>query len=195
MLTINTLPKITKRRAKRVGRGYGSGKGGHTSGRGQKGQKSRGSIPTWFEGGQLPIIRRTPFIKGKSRFKPLKPKPILISLLQLNKFEDGSVVDTASVIKMFKLNPKAISKQGLKVVSNGKLEKSLTVNLPMSASAKKAIESITPKPTPQKTEIKAETKPKSKTKKTTIAKTIPKKTTPTKTTPKKSTPKPPKKSE
>jgi large subunit ribosomal protein L15 len=168
MITLNTLPKITKRRAKRLGRGYGSGKGGHTSSRGQKGQKSRGSIPVWFEGGQLPIIRRTPFIKGKNRFKSLNSKPILISLTQLNKFTDGTVVNIAEAVKMFKLNPKTVAKTGLKVVNNGKLEKSLTVNLPMSASAKKAIESITPKPATKKTEPKTKTR----TKKTTPAKTV-----------------------
>ena len=44
------LPKIVKRKKKRVGRGYGSGKGGHTAGRGQKGQKSRTNIGILFEG-------------------------------------------------------------------------------------------------------------------------------------------------
>ncbi|MBU1070791.1 uL15 family ribosomal protein, partial [Patescibacteria group bacterium] len=52
-MNLSNLPKITQRPKKRVGRGYGSGKGGHTSGRGQKGQKSRSKIPIWFEGGQL----------------------------------------------------------------------------------------------------------------------------------------------
>ena len=44
------LPKNTKKRKKRVGRGYGSGKGGHTTGRGQKGQKSRKKLNILFEG-------------------------------------------------------------------------------------------------------------------------------------------------
>ena len=51
----------SKRKRKRVGRGNGSGKGG-TAGRGHKGQKSRSgvSIPAWFEGGQMPLVRRLP---------------------------------------------------------------------------------------------------------------------------------------
>jgi len=51
----------TKKR-KRLGRGVGSGKGGHSSSRGDKGQKSRSgaSIPAWFEGGQMPLQRRIP---------------------------------------------------------------------------------------------------------------------------------------
>jgi len=162
MLTLNSLPKIISKSKKRVGRGYGSGKGGHTTGRGQKGQKSRGSIPTWFEGGQLPLIRRTPFIKGKNRFKSLKPKPILISLNQLNKFETGAVVDLSAVVKLFKLNSKAVNIRGVKIIANGKLEKSLIVNLPMSVTAQKAIESITPKIVSKKSETKPKTKRTSK---------------------------------
>ena len=43
-MKLNALPKTSARRAKRLGHGYGSGKGGHTSSRGQKGQLSRGSV-------------------------------------------------------------------------------------------------------------------------------------------------------
>ena len=49
----------SRRRRKRVGRGESSGRG-KTSGRGMKGQKSRGTIPRGFEGGQMPIQRRVP---------------------------------------------------------------------------------------------------------------------------------------
>src|SRR5918992_2625409 len=55
----------------RVGRGIAAGKG-KTAGRGTKGQKARsgGSIPPWFEGGQTPILRRVPKLRGfKRRFK------------------------------------------------------------------------------------------------------------------------------
>ena len=51
------------RKRKRLGRGVGSGKGGHSSTRGNKGQKSRTgnhSMPAWFEGGQMPLQRRVP---------------------------------------------------------------------------------------------------------------------------------------
>jgi len=138
-MNLSNLPKITQRPKKRVGRGYGSGKGGHTSGRGQKGQKSRSKIPIWFEGGQLPLIRRTPFIKGKGRFKSIKPQPITISLTRLNSFKTNSVVNLKSVIKTLKLHPKKTEKHGLKVIASGKLEKSLKVDLPCSAGAAKAI--------------------------------------------------------
>lgn len=51
------------RARKRVGRGEGSGKG-KTAGRGTKGTKARGSVPTFFEGGQMPLTRRVPKLKG-----------------------------------------------------------------------------------------------------------------------------------
>jgi ribosomal protein L15 len=79
-MKLHQLPKTTTRAQKRLGRGYGSGKGGHTSSRGQKGDLARGSVPAWFEGGQLPQIRRFPFQRGKLRFKSLIPKPVLITL-------------------------------------------------------------------------------------------------------------------
>jgi large subunit ribosomal protein L15 len=47
----------------RVGRGEG-GRRGKTAGRGTKGAKARGQIPAWFEGGQMPIYRRLPKLKG-----------------------------------------------------------------------------------------------------------------------------------
>jgi len=138
-MNLSNLPKIIQRPKKRVGRGYGSGKGGHTSGRGQKGQKSRSKIPIWFEGGQLPLIRRTPFIKGKGRFKSIKPQPIAISLTRLNSFKTNSVVNLKSVIKTLKLHPKKTEKHGLKIIASGKLEKPLKVELPCSVGAVKAI--------------------------------------------------------
>lgn len=139
-MILNNLKPIVTRRAKRLGQGYGSGKGGHTVGRGQKGQKTRGKIPVWFEGGQLPLIRRTPFIRGKRRFKSLSGEAVIITLSSLNKFNANDTVDVKSAITTLKLAPKRVEKQGLKVVANGKLEKALKVNLPVSESAKKAIE-------------------------------------------------------
>jgi large subunit ribosomal protein L15 len=48
---------------KRVARGIG-GKGGKTAGRGTKGQRARGTIPAGFEGGQLPLAKRVPKLRG-----------------------------------------------------------------------------------------------------------------------------------
>ncbi len=59
------------RKRKRIARGVGSGYGGHSSTRGDKGQKSRSGarIPAWFEGGQMPLQRRVPKFGFKNRFR------------------------------------------------------------------------------------------------------------------------------
>ncbi len=65
-----TLPKVIKKSKKRVGRGMGSGKGSHTSGRGQKGQKSRGDLHILFEGLKVKksFLKRLPLKRGKAKF-------------------------------------------------------------------------------------------------------------------------------
>lgn len=140
MNILTNLPKSTKTGKKRLGRGRGSGVGGHTVGRGQKGQKTRGIIPLWFEGGQLPLVRRTPFIKGKHRFQVIKPQPTAVNFDFLDKnFADKEVVDNASLAKALKLNEKT-AKKGFKVIATGKLTKALEVKVAASAGAIKAIE-------------------------------------------------------
>lgn len=55
-------PEPNKKKAKRIGRGQGSGRGGHTVGKGHNGQRSRSGFKEkfWFEGGQMPLQRRIP---------------------------------------------------------------------------------------------------------------------------------------
>ena len=79
----------SKRSRKRVGRGDASGLGG-TSGRGHKGQKSRsgGSIPAWFEGGQMPLVRRIPK-RGPKRARHKKVEYDIVNVKTLNLFDDG----------------------------------------------------------------------------------------------------------
>lgn len=66
------LPKVITKKRKRVGRGMGSGKGSHTSGRGQKGQKARGSVSILFEGMKMKksLLKRLPLMRGKGKFHP-----------------------------------------------------------------------------------------------------------------------------
>jgi large subunit ribosomal protein L15 len=61
-------PEGAHKRRKRVGRGDGSGRG-KTAGRGTKGTKARGRVKAFFEGGQMPLSRRVPKLKG---FKPIE---------------------------------------------------------------------------------------------------------------------------
>ncbi|MCB2223140.1 MAG: 50S ribosomal protein L15 [Actinobacteria bacterium] len=104
----------------RVGRGEG-GRRGKTAGRGTKGSKARGNIPAWFEGGQMPIYRRLPKLKG---FKnPNKEYFALVNVDKLNGFRKGSTVGPDE------LREKGlIKKRGrIKVLGEGDLKKELTV--------------------------------------------------------------------
>lgn len=127
-------PKGAVKKRKRVGRGPGSGKG-KTAGRGTKGQRARsgGSLPLWFEGGQMPLTRRVP----KRGFKnPNKVVYEVVNIKDLNRFEDGTSVD-------FELLKKEglVKKGPYKVLGDGTLEKKLKVYAhAFSKSAIKAIE-------------------------------------------------------
>lgn len=125
---------------KRVGRGPGSTLG-KTAGKGHKGQKARsgGSVHPRFEGGQTPLHRRLPKF-GFSNKKFAKTFSI-VNLHELERvFEAGELVDEAS------LRERGLIKRnhdGIKVLGNGELTKSLTVKAQkFSASAKAAIENV-----------------------------------------------------
>ena len=129
-------PKSLKKR-KRVGRGDGSGHG-TTSGRGTKGQLSRsgGKTRIGFEGGQMPLQRRIPHLKG---FKNLRKKVFnIINVGDLENFKEGATIDYKLLdgkgLIMKKDSP-------LKVLGNGKLSKKLTVKAnAFSGSASQKIE-------------------------------------------------------
>jgi len=107
---------------KRKGRGHGSGNG-KTAGRGHKGQNARsgGGVRIGFEGGQMPIYRRLPK-RGFNNVFALKYAEINVS--DLNKFEDGAVVD-AQALKEAGIIKKTLD--GIKVLGNGNVEKKVTV--------------------------------------------------------------------
>ena len=123
---------------KRLGRGIGSGLG-KTSGKGHKGQwaRSGGGVRPGFEGGQMPLIRRIPKRGFNNHFRKVYS---IVNLSALETFENGAIVDIVA------LNDKGLIKLvkgsvGLKVLGNGTLTKSLTVQAAsFSAQAKEAIE-------------------------------------------------------
>ena len=120
----------------RRGRGPGSGNG-KTAGKGHKGQNARsgGGVRPGFEGGQLPLYRKLPKRGFKNRFAV---NYAIVNVSDLNKFEDGAVVDLEAL-----LAAKIVRKEldGLKVLGNGELTKKLTVKATVfSATAKEKIE-------------------------------------------------------
>jgi len=137
---MNSLPKVKTNKGKRLGRGYGSGKGGHTSSRGMKGQKSRRKIGILFEGIKMKksLLRRLPLTRGKGKFKA-SPKPFVLTLDDLNQFRSGSSVDLNALVDagFVKISE---ATYGVKVMGEGKLEKKLKVALPVTKSAASKIE-------------------------------------------------------
>ncbi len=136
--SINELKNRAKQ-PKRVGRGFGSGKGGHTTGRGQKGQKSRGgnSIPFGFEGGQVPLYKKLPQMGG---FRNGRAKRIMdLDIAALNVFDDGVTVTVKDLLERGFL--KKSQKTSVKLLGNGELKKKLILKgFLFSESAKKKAE-------------------------------------------------------
>lgn len=135
---LSKLPKIKNKEKKRVGRGLSSGKGHGTGRGGNRHQKGRENIPLHFEGGQARLAKKYPLLRGKSKNKSIK-KTISITLDTLNKFANNEKVDREALLKLGILR-KSAKTTIVKVLSTGKLAKKLTVNLPVTAGARKKIE-------------------------------------------------------
>lgn len=134
-MNLRELPRVVRRSKKRLGRGHGSGKV-KTSGRGTKGQKARGRIPMGFEGGQLPLIKRLPLLRGKSKNKSHAKYVFPLEVTKLDRLPDKTEVTIANLIK-YELIKKA---SAVKILGRGKLAHTYTVKVACSHSAKAAIE-------------------------------------------------------
>lgn len=142
-MKLNQLPKIVKKSKKRVGRGYGSGKGGHTSGRGAKGDNARGKVALIFEGTKMKksFLKRLPLFRGKGKNKSQNQKPLIINLDHLNLLaKNVNLVDLAALIKAGLVEEKKARIVGVKILGDGEIKSALKVTLPCSKSAKKKIE-------------------------------------------------------
>ncbi|MEK7523445.1 MAG: 50S ribosomal protein L15 [Patescibacteria group bacterium] len=123
--------------ARAAGRGDGSGRGSY-SGRGVKGQKSRsgGRVKQGFEGGQTPLLRRLPKLKGFNN--PNRVPFQVVNVADLNVFDEGMTVDLIALYEQ-----KLVSRKNLpvKILGDGEVQKKLTVKVDAcSASAKQKIE-------------------------------------------------------
>ena len=118
----------------RVGRGIG-GRRGKTAGRGMKGQRARGTVPVGFEGGQMPLSRRVPKLKG---FKnPFRVEYAVVNLDALEQFDGDEITPDGLRAKGL------VAKQGLvKVLGRGQLTRAVQVKAHgFSKSAEQAITS------------------------------------------------------
>lgn len=123
----------SKKSRKRVGRGIG-GHGGKTAGRGTKGQKARSKIRVGFEGGQMPLHRRVPKLRGFNN-------PFRVAYRPIN-------LDTLEELKETEITPEVLTSHGLlqkkqlvKVLGRGELKRSIKVSAhSFSETAQKGIE-------------------------------------------------------
>lgn len=131
-------PKGSRKSPKRLGRGVGSGTG-KTAGRGTKGQNSRsgGGVRPGFEGGQTPIHRRLP----KRGFTNIFKKQIVtINIRDLSRFETGSVVDEAVLIRCGLIKGR---NDGIKLLGQGNIKYPLIIRVnDISKGARDKIEAI-----------------------------------------------------
>ncbi|MCC7368183.1 MAG: 50S ribosomal protein L15 [Chloroflexi bacterium] len=130
-------PPGAHRRRRRVGRGLGSGRG-TTAGAGQKGQKARagGGVPPYFEGGQLPLVKKLPYRRGFRSLNRVEYKAV--NLQDLASFAAGSTVDAAALVAGGVLKN---TRERIKILGTGELDRALTVKAHrFSASARQKIE-------------------------------------------------------
>jgi large subunit ribosomal protein L15 len=104
---------------RRVGRGI-AGKGGKTAGRGHKGQKARGTVPTNFEGGQMPLHMRIPKLKGFNN-----PFRVEYQAINLDTIEESGLDEVTPDV----LHAKGLTHKGalVKVLGRGELTRKVTV--------------------------------------------------------------------
>lgn len=142
-MNLHSLVKTkTIRSAKRVGRGYGSGKGGHTSGRGQKGMKARSKPKLAFSGtkNKKSWIKRLPLWRGKGRLKSTRnPVSVRLGLIDAY-FKDKETVSLKSMVDKKIVNSKEAYSNGVKIIGGGKITKALSIKLVCTRLVKDQVE-------------------------------------------------------
>jgi len=128
--------KGARKNRKKVGRGPGSGMG-KTSTRGHKGLKARsgGSVRPGFEGGQMPLYRRLP---KRGFFNVFKTKIAVLNIKDLDRFEDGTTIDTDALRDSGMIKGRFDS---VKILGTGEITKKFVLkNILISKTAKEKIE-------------------------------------------------------
>lgn len=125
----------SRKNRKRIGRGVGSGHG-KTACRGSKGHNSRsgGGVRPGFEGGQMPIHRRLP---KRGFINIFKKTYALINISDLARFESGSVVDEAALVRSGLVKGRY---DGIKLLGKGELTLPLTIKV--NVVSKSAIDKV-----------------------------------------------------
>lgn len=137
-MKLNALPKTVSKSLRRVGRGHGSGRV-KTSGRGTKGQKARNTVRPGFEGGQLPLILRLPLYRGRYVNRSRAPKVLAIDIKELAVLPKDTEVTMETLLK-HDIVSKNAAHRNVKILGSAEIANALTIKVPISQSAAKAIE-------------------------------------------------------
>lgn len=140
---LNRLSKTVLNKQKRIGRGYGSGKGGHTSSRGAKGQKARGKVSAIFEGTKIKksLLKRLPLLRGKGKFNSLGSKVLTVKVEKLNLFTKDSEITLKTLAEKGLIKSHKNQSLKIKIIGADQVKVPLKVKLPCSKEAAKQIES------------------------------------------------------
>ncbi len=131
----------SKRERKRVGRGAGSGHG-KTAGRGTKGAGARSGthIPAGYEGGQMPLQRRLPRLKGMARGRHTPAHPTVYAEVNVGQLENISG-DTIGVEELRAAGLVGKKEMPVKILGDGEIGRAVTVRAhAFSRSARSKIE-------------------------------------------------------
>lgn len=134
-------PEPNKKKAKRIGRGQGSGRGSHTVGKGHNGQRARSGFKErfWFEGGQMPLQRRVPKWGFNNRFRK---EYVAVNVGTIDLFlEAGKLEDNS--ISLDDLIEAGLAGKGdlVKLLGDGDIETSINIEVhKASKSAQKKVE-------------------------------------------------------
>jgi len=116
-----------RKKRRRAGRGISAGRG-KTAGRGHKGQGARagGGKGPYFEGGQLPLVRRMPFKRGFTNIFRIEYEEVNVGLLnEHDGIADGALVTPASLARLGIIRD---ASEPLVILGDGELEKRLQVS-------------------------------------------------------------------
>lgn len=143
MLSLSSLKPSSgaKHKRKRVGRGIAAGQG-KTCGRGTKGQKARENVPAWFEGGQTPLYKRVPKLRGISKRampkEPFRKRYVVVNVAQLDRYPPGTQITPELLLKGGIIDEIG---DGLRILGEGEVTKPLVVKAHyFSKSARQKIE-------------------------------------------------------
>jgi large subunit ribosomal protein L15 len=119
----------------KVRKGRGEASKGKTAGRGTKGSKARGTVPAGFEGGQMPLIRRIPKLRGFTN--PFRVEYQVVNLARLVElYPDGGEVTVEGLVARGAVRPN----RPVKILGNGEISVAVQVKVDrFSSSAKEKI--------------------------------------------------------